>query len=89
MDRNSRNTRLIRLAAIGLGLLFMLAAAVARVLRDRAEQLEHEIRAVGRVDEQQLAARGARLLDRLARQGRREKHVVHADRAAATLALFF
>ena len=64
------------------------AGAVPRILGDRAEQLEQQVRSIGRVDEEQLATRRARLLDRLAREGRRQQHVVHPHRAAAALALF-
>ena len=65
------------------------AGAVARILGDRAEQLEEQVRAVDRIDEQQLAARRAGLLDRLARERRRQQHVVHAHGAAPALALLF
>ena len=65
------------------------AAALPRILGDGAEQLEHQVRSVGRIDEQQLAARRAGFLDRLARQRRRQQHVVHADGAAAAFAFLF
>ena len=52
------------------------------------EQLEQQVRSVDRVDEQQLAPRGAGFLDGLARERRRQQHVVHPHGAAAAFALF-
>ena len=65
------------------------AAALPRIFGDGAQELEQQVRAVHRVDEQQLAPRRAGFLDRLARQRRRQQHVVHAHGAAAPFALFF
>src|SRR5262249_36572825 len=53
-----------------------------------AQQLEQQVRSVDRVDEQQLPPRRALFLDGLARERRRQQHVVHADRAAPPLAVF-
>ena len=58
-----------------------------RIFGDRAEELEQQVRAVDRVDEQQLAPRRARLLDRLAGERRREQHVVHPHGAPAAFTL--
>jgi len=60
-----------------------------RIFGHGAEQLEHEVRTVHRIDEQQLTAGRAGLLDRLARERRGQQHVVHAHRAAPPFALFF
>ena len=65
------------------------AAALARIVRDGAQELEHEVRSVDRIDEEQLAARRTRFLNRLARQRRGQQHVVHAHRAAAPFAFLF
>ena len=65
------------------------AAALAWILGDGAEQLEHQVRSVDGIDEEQLAARRTRFLNRLARQRRRQQHVVHADGAAAAFAFLF
>ena len=54
-----------------------------RDLRNRAQQLEQQVGAVDRVHQRQLAPRSAGFLDRLARQRRRQQHVVHPHGAAA------
>ena len=65
------------------------ARALARIVDDgRAEQLEQQVRAVARIDQQQLA-RATAPATGAPRERRREEHVVQRDRAAAALALLF
>ena len=57
------------------------------MLHHRGEELEEQVGPFRRRDQEQLAARGARLVDRLLREGRREEHVVQRHRAVPAFAL--
>ena len=63
--------------------------ALPLVLGARAEQLEQQVGAFERIDQQQLAARQLGHADGARRQRRREEHVVQRGGAAPALARFF
>ena len=60
--------------------------ALPLVLRAGAQQLEQQVGALERIDQQELAARGFDLGDRARRERGREQHVVQRDRAPPAFA---